>query len=120
MFLIEIGARHGDRRQMVNQFGLTPAALFGDATVPGGLTPVLTLVSYMFLHADIVHILGNMVFLWVFGDNVEEAMGRLALPGFLSPVRRAGGARLRRQRSAFAGAADRRLGRDRGRGRSPI
>ena len=31
----------------------------------------------MFLHSDMVHILGNMIFLWVFGDNVEEAMGRL-------------------------------------------
>jgi membrane associated rhomboid family serine protease len=31
----------------------------------------------MFVHADPVHILGNMIFLWVFGDNVEEAMGRL-------------------------------------------
>ena len=36
----------------------------------------------MFLHADIVHILGNMVFLWVFGDNVEEAMGRLRFLAF--------------------------------------
>jgi membrane associated rhomboid family serine protease len=35
------------------------------------------LISYMFLHADVVHLLGNMIFLWVFGDNVEEAMGRV-------------------------------------------
>ena len=74
-FLIEIGGVNGPQ-QMVNQYGLTPAALFGYAAVPGGLTPVLTLVSYQFLHADIIHILGNMIFLWVFGDDVEEAMGR--------------------------------------------
>src|SRR3954447_17760423 len=74
-FLLEIGNVNGPQ-QMVNQYGLTPAALFGYATVPGGLTPVLTLISYQFLHADIMHILGNMVFLWVFGDDVEEAMGR--------------------------------------------
>jgi membrane associated rhomboid family serine protease len=66
----------GTGQQMVDQYGMTPAALFGNAVVPGGLTPVLTLVTYQFLHADIVHILGNMVFLWVFGDDVEEAMGR--------------------------------------------
>ncbi len=30
----------------------------------------------MFLHADILHIAGNMLFLWVFGNNVEDAMGR--------------------------------------------
>ncbi|MEL6422209.1 MAG: rhomboid family intramembrane serine protease, partial [Pseudomonadota bacterium] len=35
----------------------------------------VTLLSYMFLHADVLHLAGNMLFLWVFGDNVEDAMG---------------------------------------------
>ncbi len=47
----------------------------------------LTLVTYMFLHGDIVHLLGNMLFLWVFGDNVEDALGHFRFLGFLSPVR---------------------------------
>lgn len=34
-----------------------------------------TLVSYMFFHFDIFHLAGNMLFLWVFGDNVEDALG---------------------------------------------
>jgi membrane associated rhomboid family serine protease len=34
-----------------------------------------TLVSYMFFHGDIFHLAGNMLFLWVFGDNVEDALG---------------------------------------------
>lgn len=34
-----------------------------------------TLISYMFFHADIFHLVGNMLFLWVFGDNVEDALG---------------------------------------------
>jgi len=37
----------------------------------------LTLLTYMFFHADILHLAGNMLFLWVFGDNVEDAMGHL-------------------------------------------
>jgi membrane associated rhomboid family serine protease len=37
----------------------------------------LTIVSSMFLHADILHIAGNMLFLWIFGNNVEDSMGRL-------------------------------------------
>ncbi|MBC8049666.1 MAG: rhomboid family intramembrane serine protease [Chitinophagales bacterium] len=37
----------------------------------------LTLITYMFLHADWLHLGGNMLFLWVFGDNVEDAMGHL-------------------------------------------
>jgi membrane associated rhomboid family serine protease len=76
VFLAEIGAA-GEPQAMVYQFGLTPAALNGDVRIPGGLPPSLSLLSYMFLHADVVHLLGNMIFLWVFGDNVEEAMGRL-------------------------------------------
>ena len=33
------------------------------------------LLTSMFIHADIVHLLGNMVYLWVFGDNIEDALG---------------------------------------------
>jgi membrane associated rhomboid family serine protease len=36
-----------------------------------------TLLTYMFLHADILHLASNMLFLWVFGDNIEDAMGHL-------------------------------------------
>lgn len=36
-----------------------------------------TIVSYMFIHANFLHLVGNMLFLWVFGDNVEDAMGHL-------------------------------------------
>jgi membrane associated rhomboid family serine protease len=35
----------------------------------------LTLITYMFLHGGWMHLIGNMLFLWVFGDNVEDAMG---------------------------------------------
>jgi membrane associated rhomboid family serine protease len=35
------------------------------------------LLTYMFLHGSILHLLGNMIFLFVFGDNVEDAMGHL-------------------------------------------
>lgn len=52
--------------------------LGGSATGPNDTIAVpesWTLVSYMFLHADILHIVGNMLFLWVFGDNVEDSMG---------------------------------------------
>lgn len=37
----------------------------------------LTLLSYMFFHGDILHLGGNMLFLWVFGDNVEDAVGHI-------------------------------------------
>jgi membrane associated rhomboid family serine protease len=41
-----------------------------------------TLLTYMFLHGDILHLLSNMLFLWVFGDNVEDAMGHIKYLAF--------------------------------------
>ena len=38
------------------------------------------LFSYMFLHSGLLHLLGNLLFLWIFGDNIEDRLGRL---GFL-------------------------------------
>jgi membrane associated rhomboid family serine protease len=43
---------------------------------------IVTLLTYMFLHVDIFHLASNMVFLWVFGDNVEDAMGHLRYLAF--------------------------------------
>ncbi len=40
----------------------------------------VTLVTYMFLHGGWLHLIGNMLFLWVFGDDVEDALGQ---PGFI-------------------------------------
>jgi membrane associated rhomboid family serine protease len=50
-----------------------PVAVSGSLAMP----EPLTLLSYMFLHGDIWHLLGNMLFLWVFGDNVEDALGHV-------------------------------------------
>jgi membrane associated rhomboid family serine protease len=41
------------------------------------LSPPLTLLTSMFLHGSLFHLLGNMLFLWVFGNNVEDFIGRL-------------------------------------------
>jgi membrane associated rhomboid family serine protease len=66
-------------------FALIPAEFWTDGVplasrvvVPPGAPPVeerWTLVTYMFVHGSLLHLLGNMLFLWVFGDNVEDAMG---------------------------------------------
>jgi membrane associated rhomboid family serine protease len=42
----------------------------------GWLPPIATLLTYQFFHADLGHIFGNMIFLWVFGDDIERALGR--------------------------------------------
>ncbi|MEO1542669.1 MAG: rhomboid family intramembrane serine protease [Pseudomonadota bacterium] len=58
---------------LVDIFGGTAPNVSQTIQVPEGST----LISYMFFHADVFHLGGNMLFLWVFGDNVEDAMGHL-------------------------------------------
>ena len=53
------------------------AELSGAHTLAGGINPILTLFTATFLHAGFLHLLGNMLFLWIFGDNVEDALGHL-------------------------------------------
>jgi membrane associated rhomboid family serine protease len=47
----------------------------GRGPVPGTIPAWETVFTSMFMHASILHILGNMIFLWIFGNNVEDAMG---------------------------------------------
>ena len=60
--------------------GAIPAVLFGSRELAPELVLVpapLTLVTSMFLHGGWMHLIGNMAFLWIFGDNVEDSMGHL-------------------------------------------
>ena len=72
IFLVEVSGSDAETEAIINAFGITPAALLDPTTPP----PLYTLVTYMFLHANMGHIFGNMIFLWVFGDDVEEVLGR--------------------------------------------
>lgn len=48
----------------------------------GGAVGVLRLFSYQFMHGDLLHLLGNMLFLWVFGRAVEDKLGRIGFTAF--------------------------------------
>ena len=68
-----LGSASGTRA-IVRTAGLIPAALFGG----GSASPIpapLTLITSTFLHANFMHVFGNMIFLFVFGDDIEEALG---------------------------------------------
>ena len=60
------------------QFGVTACELFGQCAPfpPSEIPAIFTLFTSMFLHGDLMHILGNMWFLWIFGDNIEDALGK--------------------------------------------
>ncbi len=65
----------------VLHFGLVPrhevAVLFGH-TYGGPASAIVPIFTSMFLHASLMHVAGNMLFLWIFGDNVEDFLGHFA------------------------------------------
>ena len=64
----------GAAEAFVYEFGATPCRLTGScpADFPH---PMVTVLTSMFLHGGILHVAGNMLYLWVFGDNVEDTLG---------------------------------------------
>jgi membrane associated rhomboid family serine protease len=77
---------NGTELRTIASFAVVPVELLrvgvlgGPAFGPLDGIPVperYTLLSYMFFHGDLLHLASNMAFLWVFGDNVEDAMGHL-------------------------------------------
>jgi membrane associated rhomboid family serine protease len=65
-------------RQAAAALGAIPAVLLTDARLPSDLQWVprfASPITSMFLHGGWMHLLGNMLFLWIYGDNVEDAMG---------------------------------------------
>ncbi len=59
-------------------YGLIPDVLLGDAMLPPELRAVpawLTVFTSMFMHGGFLHLIGNMLYLWIFADNVEDRMG---------------------------------------------
>ncbi|MGX5666955.1 rhomboid family intramembrane serine protease [Rhizobium daejeonense] len=60
--------------------GFIPAVVFDYAALDPSLAlvpPDATLITYAFLHSNLMHLGSNMLFLWVFGDNVEDALGHV-------------------------------------------
>ena len=75
-------------------FGLIPVVFFDHRDLAPELQVLpdwMSVVSYAFLHGGFMHLIGNMLFLWVFGDNVEDAMGHLRYLVFYLICAAAGG-----------------------------
>jgi membrane associated rhomboid family serine protease len=62
-----------NQEAFIYEYALIPANL----TTSVNLDNVTDIFSSMFMHAGLVHLAGNMLYLWIFGDNVEDAMGRV-------------------------------------------
>jgi membrane associated rhomboid family serine protease len=76
IYELTLGATGGEA--FLLSFAFIPKRLFYPDAVMGGTIPVTaTLFTSMFLHGGWLHIAGNMLYLWIFGNNVEDATGRV-------------------------------------------
>ncbi len=62
-------------RASVESFGAVPCEIVGECPIEGIRYP--SLITSMFMHGSWAHLLLNMLFLWVFGNNIEDSMGHL-------------------------------------------
>jgi len=93
LYQVSLGPRGG--QLFVYQYGAIPGVVVGTESLPariGAVPPLLSLFTSMFLHGGWMHLIGNMWYLWIFGDNIEEAMGRVRyiifylVTGFLASI----------------------------------
>jgi membrane associated rhomboid family serine protease len=78
LWQLSFGAEGGQR--IVYALGAIPAVLLGQQQLPPELTlipPWASVFTSMFMHGGWMHLIGNMLYLWIFGDNVEDSMGHV-------------------------------------------
>lgn len=78
VFLWQVLAGPEGNERIAYALGAIPAVLVGGRDLPPELAivpPAASIVTSMFLHGGLLHLLGNMLYLWIFGNNVEDAMG---------------------------------------------
>ena len=81
VFFWTAGLAPDDAEAIARTAGLVPAALTGRGAA-GAIPAPLTLITCMFVHGNFMHVFGNMIFLFVFGDDIEEALGHWRFLGF--------------------------------------
>jgi len=81
VFLWELSVKMQNPRLLdlvMNEFGVVPhhtLAVLTEHSPDGLATAILPLFTSMFLHVSFLHVAGNMLFLWIFGDNIEDYLG---------------------------------------------
>ena len=85
VFFYQLSLGEKQERIFIYQFGAIPAVVTGMESLPPALASIpakLSLFTNMFLHGGWMHLIGNMWYLWIFGDNVETALGKLRYIAF--------------------------------------
>ncbi|MBS0533960.1 MAG: rhomboid family intramembrane serine protease [Proteobacteria bacterium] len=81
VFLLMMANDEARQLAIIRGYGAVPEALV-HSIVNRDPWPAVSIVTSMFVHAGWVHIVGNMVYLWVFGDDIEDALGPLPFLAF--------------------------------------
>lgn len=79
-FLWQLSLGRPGFERAIYALGLIPAVLFDRAELPAALSvvpPAATVLTSMFMHGGVLHLAGNMLYLWIFADNVEDALGHV-------------------------------------------
>ena len=78
MYILQISSASYQSGKLFYSYGLIPAVLTGHKQLPLELemiAPELTLITSMFMHGGFMHLIGNMLYLWIFADNIEDELG---------------------------------------------
>lgn len=78
VFVFQITRDPQAQQSFIYALGVIPAVIFGENSLPPELVWVpayATVFTSMFLHGGWMHLIGNMLYLWVFGNNIEACMG---------------------------------------------
>ena len=78
VFLMQLGSQSYQTGQLFYSYGLIPSVLMGHNQLPMDLYVVpafVTIFSSMFMHGGFMHLIGNMLYMWIFADNIEDNLG---------------------------------------------
>ena len=82
VFIYELTLSTGDLNRFFFDYGVIPADIDAWVGDPSGIEQPLTIATAAFIHGGWLHLGFNMLFLWVFGDNIEDALGHLPYLAF--------------------------------------
>ena len=78
IFLLQLGSQSYKTGQLFYSYGLIPSVLMGHNQLPVDLYAVpafVTIFTSMFMHGGFMHLIGNMLYMWIFADNIEDNLG---------------------------------------------
>ena len=78
IFLVQLSSQTYSSGQLFYSYGLIPSVLMGNNKLPIELYSIpayLTIFTSMFMHGGFMHLIGNMLYMWIFADNIEDSLG---------------------------------------------